>query len=155
MSEVLEQTKAELTPKAKFSFKSRKKKPVAIEVASALVVAQTPIPTADVDILSEATVLFKDREDSVLTLSDTKNTGKNDKSIDILISNLKNCVVILEEDGIQISAIHIKNVERCVIYCGKIEGSILMYGLRNSVLFAGCHQVITISDALLKRIKLI
>ncbi|KAL0145672.1 tubulin binding cofactor C-domain-containing protein [Mucor lusitanicus] len=136
----MERNKAELTPKAKFSFKSRKKKPSAPETNNALTASEAPSAGTDGDILSEATVLFKDKQDAVLTLKDANSSSENNKSIDILISNVKNCVVILQEDGIQISAVHIKNIENSVVYCGKIEGSILMYGLKNSVLFAGCHQ---------------
>ncbi|GAN10602.1 tubulin-specific chaperone c protein [Mucor ambiguus] len=140
LSETLERNKAELTPKAKFSFKSRKKKPSAPEISNTSSTSQAPLASKDGDILSEATVLFKDKEDAVLTLSDANKSSANDKSIDILISNVKNCVVILQENGIQISAVHIKNIENSVVYCGEIEGSVLMYGLKNSVLFAGCHQ---------------
>lgn len=141
MSETLERNKAELTPKAKFSFKSRKKKPSTPDISSAPTVPQAPSASTNRDILSEATVLFKDKQDAVLTLKDANNSSTNDRSIDILISNVKNCIVILQGDGLQISAVHIKNIENCVVYCGKIEGSVLMYGLKNSVLFAGCHQV--------------
>lgn len=131
-----------MTPKAKFSFKSRKKKPSTPEINNTSTASETPPPVTDGDILSDATVLFKDKRDAVLTLKDTNTKFTNDRSVDILLSNVKNCVVILQEDGIQISAIHIKNIENCVVYCGKIEGSVLMYGLKNSVLFAACHQVI-------------
>ncbi|KAI8636586.1 tubulin binding cofactor C-domain-containing protein [Parasitella parasitica] len=140
LSETLEQIKAELLPRAKFSFKSRKKKPVATDAASFSTIPQAPSAVADDNILSEATVLFKDKQGTVLTLDDESNATNDGKSIDILISNLKDCVVILDEDKIQISAVHIKNVEHCVIYCGKIEGSVLIYGLTNSALVAACHQ---------------
>ncbi|KAK4521703.1 phosphopyruvate hydratase [Mucor velutinosus] len=140
LSETLERNKAELTPKAKFSFKSRKKKPSTPDTSNTTTASQAPSDSTDGDILSEATVLFKDKQDAVLTLKDANNISANNRSIDILISNIKNCVVILHGDGIQISAVHIKNIENSVVYCGKIEGSVLMYGLTNSVLFAGCHQ---------------
>ncbi|CAO0793744.1 unnamed protein product [Mucor circinelloides] len=140
LGETLERNKAELTPKAKFSFKSRKKKPSTPEINNASAASETPPPVTDGDILSDATVLFKDKRDAVLTLKDTNTKFTSDRSVDILLSNVKNCVVVLQEDGIQISAVHIKNIENCVVYCGKIEGSVLMYGLKNSVLFAACHQ---------------
>lgn len=136
-----------MTPKAKFTFKSRKKKPSTPEINNAFAASETPSPVTDGDILSDATVLFKDKRDAVLTLKDTNTKFTSDRSVDILLSNVKNCVVVLQEDGIQISAVHIKNIENCVVYCGKIEGSVLMYGLKNSVLFAACHQVI---EALLR-----
>lgn len=99
------------------------------------------LPKEETDILSDATVLFKDKNDTILTLKDSERAQTSEKNVDILLSNLKGCVIILEEKDIQISAIHIKNVDRCVIYCGSIDGSILMYGLTRSVLIAGCHQV--------------
>lgn len=129
--------KAELTPKAKFSFKSRKNKPVEKET---LKETTTLIEkTTERDVLSEATVLLKDQQDAVLTIKDNQNRNMGEKSVDVLLSNLKDCVVLLEDT--HISAVHVKQVENCVIHCGKIEGSVLIYGMKNSVLFAGCHQV--------------
>lgn len=100
-----------------------------------------PLPKEESEILSDATVLLRDKNNCVLTLKDSEQKQQSQTSVDILLSNLHHCVVILEQDNVQISAIHIKNVHHCVIYCGSIEGSVLMYGLTNSVLVVGCHQV--------------
>jgi hypothetical protein len=135
----LETTKAELTPKAKFSFKSRKKKAAATVEATAM--AATVVSKNETEILSDATVLFKDKTETVLTLKDAQNARDHQKSVDILLSNLSYCVILLEDKDIKISAVHIKNVDHCLIFCGSIEGSVLMYGLKHSVLFVGCHQV--------------
>lgn len=142
LNEILETTKAELTPKAKFSFKSRKKKSTAAVLSTTTSApAPNPLPKEEFQILSDATVLFKDKKDTVLTLKDSERAQVSQKSIDILLSNIQGSVIVLEEKDVQISAIHIKNVDKCVIYCGSIEGSVLMYGLTNSVLIVGCHQV--------------
>lgn len=134
----METTKAQLTPKAKFSFKSRKNKTVVAPVTASV---SLPLPKEESEILSDATVLLRDRDNCVLTLKDSERKQQSQTSVDILLSNLHHCVVILEQDDVHISAIHIKNVHHCVIYCGSIEGSVLMYGLTNSVLLVGCHQV--------------
>lgn len=140
LGETLAATKEELTPKAKFSFKSRKKKSTP---TPAIPSTPTPdkLPKEETDILGDATVLFKDQNDTILTLKNNERAQTSGRSVDILLSNLKGCVIILEKKDIQISAIHIKNVDRCVIYCASIDGSILMYGLTHSLLIAGCHQV--------------
>lgn len=140
LGETLSATKSELTPKAKFSFKSRKKKSTPTPAISS---TPTPnkLPKEETDILGDATVLFKDQNDTILTLKDNERAQTSGKSVDILLSNLKGCVIVLENNDIQISAIHIKNVDRCIIYCGSIDGSILMYGLTHSLLVAGCHQL--------------
>ncbi|KAI7895508.1 tubulin binding cofactor C-domain-containing protein [Mucor mucedo] len=137
LMEKLETTKAELTPKAKFSFKSRKNKTVVAPVTPSVPLA---LPKEESEILSDATVLLRDKDNCVLTLKDSERKQQSQTSVDILLSNLHHCVVILEQDNVQISAIHIKNVHHCVIYCGSIEGSVLMYGLTDSVLVVGCHQ---------------
>lgn len=136
----MESTKSELTPKAKFSFKSRKKKSATVATLPS-VPSPDVLPKQEIEMLSDATVLFKDQSDTILTLKDSKKAQTLEKNVDILLSNIKNSVIILEEKDIQISAIHIKNVDHCLIYCGSIEGSVLMYGLTNSVLIVGCHQV--------------
>ncbi|KAI9472488.1 MAG: tubulin binding cofactor C-domain-containing protein [Benjaminiella poitrasii] len=145
LNESLEKIKIELTPKAKFSFKSRRKKteaPVAI-VSVEQVKSLGKNETKDDELLSDATVLFKDRENTVLTLA--KSQIDKNKSIEILLSNLKYCVIFLDsavnENTVQISAIHIKNVDHCVIYGGLIKGSVLVYGLNYSTLLIGCHQL--------------
>ena len=88
--------------------------------------------------LSDATVLFKDETNTILSL---ENQNTNGSRIDVLLSNLKDCIIILEKKDVSLSAVHIKNADRCVIYGGTIEGSVLMYGLTNSTLIVGCHQV--------------
>lgn len=144
----METIKAELTPKAKFSFKSRKKKTTSAPVAAA-VISSVPLPKEESEMLSDATVLLRDKAESVITLKDSEKAQATQTSVDVLLSDLKRCVIILEDDNVQISAIHIKNVDSCIIYCGSIEGSVLMYGLTNSILIVGCHQVRVI--LLLKR----
>lgn len=102
----------------------------------------TPVvPKEETEMLSEATVLLRDKSDCILTLKDSEKAQVQQNSVDVLLSNIKRCVIVLEQENVQISAIHIKNVDSCVIYCGSIEGSVLMYGLTNSVLIVGCHQV--------------
>ncbi|KAI8378501.1 tubulin binding cofactor C-domain-containing protein [Blakeslea trispora] len=132
LSDRLDKIKTDLTPKPKFSFKSKKKKEA--KPTTPTVDQGKPKEATEV-VLSDATVLFKDKSNTTLTLKDTEKKGD---SIEVLLSNIKDCVIVLDQKDI--SAIHIKNVDRCVIYGGMIEGSVLMYGLTNSTLLVGCHQ---------------
>ncbi|EIE89581.1 hypothetical protein G6F55_012306 [Rhizopus delemar] len=142
LSERLEKQKTELTPKAKFSFKSRNKKKASSSSTPALkqpdLKEDELIADNKEELLSEATVLLKDQSNAVLRLSE-KMIEK--KSIDILLSNLKQSVIILDDSDRKISAIHIKNIEDCVIFCGSIDGSVLIYGITNSILVVDCHQL--------------
>ncbi|KAI8368684.1 tubulin binding cofactor C-domain-containing protein [Choanephora cucurbitarum] len=136
LNDALDKTKTDLTPKPKFSFKSKKKKTVT-KLPSSTDVKTIQEQKDDTDMLSDATVLFKDKTNTILSL---ENQNTNGSRIDVLLSNLKDCIIILEKKDVSLSAIHIKNVDRCVIYGGTIEGSVLMYGLTNSTLIVGCHQ---------------
>ncbi|KAI8978657.1 tubulin binding cofactor C-domain-containing protein [Pilobolus umbonatus] len=129
----LNTTQSQLQPKPKFSFKSRKKTPKPTPVPV------TPTVEAEADYLNEATVLFKQTKGCHLSIKD--KVSDTHQSVDVLLSDLEDCVILLQDDHIKISAIHIKNVTRCVILCGAIDGSILMYGLSHSILVVGCHQL--------------
>lgn len=130
----MESKRTTLTPKPKFSFKSRSKKKEPTAVSS----PQVMEPTQDDEYLGGATIVFKDKQNEVLKLS--ASDGSN-KSVDVLLSNLNHCVVVLQDKDVQVSAIHIKNVNHCVILGGHIQGSVLMYGLGYSTMAIGCHQV--------------
>ncbi|KAG1468712.1 hypothetical protein G6F56_003678 [Rhizopus delemar] len=128
LSERLDTKKSELQPKAKFSFKSRKQK-------------TTPKPTVVIkpketgkEHVSDATVLIKDQSDKILRLDQSK------ECMDVLLSDLTRCIVILDSEK-AISAVHMKNIRDCILFCGSIDGSLLVYGISHSVLVVGCHQL--------------
>ncbi|KAG0169328.1 hypothetical protein DFQ30_003736 [Apophysomyces sp. BC1015] len=132
LNEALNTTKIQLTPKPKFSFKSRKKKTESSTSTQTFTVGKADLAA---DVLDEATVSFRDMSDQVLIPSGSDM----EKPVDVLLSNLTRCVVYLC-DKINISALHVRNVSNCVVVCGSIGGSVLMYGFTRSVLSVTCHQ---------------
>ncbi|KAI8979533.1 tubulin binding cofactor C-domain-containing protein [Mycotypha africana] len=143
LSDRLETTKTALTPKPKFSFKSRKKMTTGDNDKTTTTVSipsKTMVPEGD-QVLTDATVFIKDKAEQVICIKDHLQRDKERKSMDILLSGLNNCIIDLEDELVQISAIHVKNLHRCLLYCGNIQGSILIYGLTDSIVYAGCHQL--------------
>jgi tubulin-specific chaperone C len=81
-----------------------------------------------------------------------------DKSSDLTIVDLDFCFVDLRQaidDGnvqsaVSISAVHVRNVRNSIIFLPKLQGSILIYDMKNCVLAVECQQV----DILLNYYKL-
>ncbi|GAB5586220.1 hypothetical protein Unana1_01120 [Umbelopsis nana] len=106
-----------LTPRTKFSFKSRSKKttnatantkhPKPIEAN----IASSPITP---NLIDSSTIKFAQVQDSFLTFSETSN-----KVVDISISNAKRCIIQLPEKGV--SAVNIKDIEECVIIADRFR----------------------------------
>ncbi|KAL0077767.1 tubulin binding cofactor C-domain-containing protein [Phycomyces blakesleeanus] len=138
----LETERTNLTPKPKFSFKSRKTKAKTPTTTP----TTTDTPTTDTVAVKhepgwvedETMLRFSDISNQWLTLEDSRPPGK--QSVDVSLSNLHRCVVSLLDDTIRVSALHVKNVTECVILCGSIEGSVLLYGFSRSVMAIDCHQ---------------
>lgn len=61
-------------------------------------------------------------------------------AVNVLLSKLRRCVVLL--DNLNISSLHVEDLKECIIVCGMIQGSVLIYGMSLSIVAVGCHQVI-------------
>ncbi|CAO3590420.1 unnamed protein product [Absidia cylindrospora] len=137
---LLDNTRTQLTPKPKFSFKSKLAKSKSKTVTQ---VQEVPSESKNqTSALLENTISFANLENQVLTLSEQHTKESSSAAVDISLSHLSNCVIWLPNEGVQISTVHIKNIKKCIIVCGIVQGSILMYGLDDSVLVVNCHQVI-------------
>ncbi|ORY97874.1 tubulin binding cofactor C-domain-containing protein [Syncephalastrum racemosum] len=141
LSNALESAKASLTPKPKFSFKSRKPKiPSSVGNPSSLV--SLPLQQPDQPKQPDPSPLTS-LTGNVITFSQCHNqlvrpSSLPGHSVDVALSELDRCFVWLKDTPI--SALHIKNVTNSVIICSKIEGSALIYGLTHSILTTACHQ---------------
>ncbi|CAO3590419.1 unnamed protein product [Absidia cylindrospora] len=135
---LLDNTRTQLTPKPKFSFKSKLAKSKSKTVTQ---VQEVPSESKNqTSALLENTISFANLENQVLTLSEQHTKESSSAAVDISLSHLSNCVIWLPNEGVQISTVHIKNIKKCIIVCGIVQGSILMYGLDDSVLVVNCHQ---------------
>ncbi|KAI8093284.1 tubulin binding cofactor C-domain-containing protein [Halteromyces radiatus] len=139
---LLDAVRMQLTPKPKFSFKSKLGKSKPKDNTVATVTTTSTLTAGPLDNIStsllENTINFTNMENQVLTLSEKGEEVSN--AVDISLSYLTRCVIWLPTKTIHISAVHIKQLKECIIVCGKVEGSILMYGLEDSILVVDCHQ---------------
>ncbi|KAH8554728.1 tubulin binding cofactor C-domain-containing protein [Umbelopsis sp. PMI_123] len=130
--------RSKLTPRTKFSFKSRTKKTATATNTKQAEPADANIAASAItsNVIEKNTIKFTDVEDSFLTLPE-----HNDQiAIGVSISNVKRCIIRLDENQHDISAVHIKDIEQCVIIAGRVSGSILIYGCKRSIILAECHQ---------------
>ncbi|SAM05678.1 hypothetical protein [Absidia glauca] len=153
---LLDTTRTQLTPKPKFSFKTKlgnKQKPKETKPAQgkythtdfaslltlpAWIIVLASKPTDQTPLL-ENTISFTNLENQVLTLSE-HNAPSTTAAVDISLSYLSRCVVWLPTDTMTVSTVHLKQVKDCIIVCGNVQGSILIYGLEDSILTVNCHQ---------------
>ncbi|ORX49861.1 TBCC-domain-containing protein [Hesseltinella vesiculosa] len=126
-----EETKAKLTPKSKFSFKSRQN---LTKTAPASPSKPLPRATPITNIPKGETIEWKELSNQVLTLP------AEPAQVAVSLSHLDHCVVWLKSDMVQVSAVHMKQVHNCVIVTGSVQGSILMYGVENCTMVLACHQ---------------
>ena len=151
MSRALDTARANLTPKPKFTFKSRKQKrpqqePSVDTTTTNVTTSLTTIKSITTDVSNSPGDVNgggDDDDDNVISYSDLSDqliepALPSDNPVDISLSNLMRCTIILTSG--QISALHIKNLSQCVVVCNTIRGSALMYGFTRSVIAVGCHQ---------------
>lgn len=86
---------------------------------------------------------------SLIQLSDLPlNPPVLPSSSDVTLTDIKNCIVnFLPENSSGVSktsffitALYAKNLERVLLLAPPINGSVLLYGVKNSILVLGCHQ---------------
>ncbi|KAI9262387.1 tubulin binding cofactor C-domain-containing protein [Phascolomyces articulosus] len=144
LGRALDTARANLTPKPKFTFKSRKQKPQTQKPADDTT-CSTTIKEKEKDGIIQSTSSHDndddDDDDNVVSFSDMSDQCIQPETldnVDVLLSNLTRCTIVLTSG--QVSALHIKNLSQCVVICHSIRGSVLMYGFIRSVIAVGCHQ---------------
>ncbi|CAO3610244.1 unnamed protein product [Cunninghamella blakesleeana] len=143
LNNLLDSKRKELTPKPKFSFKSKlnKAKSPPTIINNPLAHEEASHRNEEKGHIMENTITLNELSNQVLLLSNQlTHTNNNSNNVDISLSHLENCIVWLINDSIEIATIHIKEVKRCIIICGKVKGSVLIYGLKDSIISIDCHQ---------------
>ncbi|ORX91874.1 TBCC-domain-containing protein [Basidiobolus meristosporus CBS 931.73] len=127
--------KSQLTPKSKFSFKSRRGKPTEKPKASEDQAKPTQLAPAN---KAQANYTFADQNGSYLNLDSSVNNADS-QSKDCLLHNLRNCIVNLVSET-PLTALLIDTLENCVVLCGPLAGSLIAHRVKNCVLVIACHQ---------------
>ncbi|KAF9284546.1 hypothetical protein BGZ68_004613 [Mortierella alpina] len=152
MSEQLNQARTKLTPKAKFSFKSRKtagsSSPSSSAASPTHSPAMTPKPTGSpkpTSFIDETQFMrFENRTGEYLfigslTLPQSSGDEGGIAAKDVALTNLTDCTVNLVHN-IPLGAIHIKNLKRCTLVIPPVSGSILLHDCEGCTLIGACHQ---------------
>ncbi|RIA98657.1 tubulin binding cofactor C-domain-containing protein [Glomus cerebriforme] len=154
--EELNVKKAEIAPKSKFSFKSRKPNVISGNGGGGATEAENKkesnITTTPSTTATESTSSIINENFQVITLNNKQNsylavnsylsspTNDSTKIMDFHLSSLQNCFINLVSKSITIGAIHIKGLKNCVILAGPVNSSILIYDCENCVFVVACHQ---------------
>ncbi|KAF0392109.1 TBCC-domain-containing protein [Gigaspora margarita] len=151
--EDLNTKKAELAPKSKFSFKSRKatgstEKSMTVEsnkiVNSGLdvVTPNNKIPITNSLNQNFQTVTLNYKQNCYISVNSylTNLEEPGEKVMDFQISNLDHCIVNLVSSNVTIGAIHIKGLKDTIIMSGPVRSSILIHDCERCVFLIGCHQ---------------
>jgi hypothetical protein len=119
------------------------------------VVQSTPSPLSAPAVLITAQSLPKalpDLASTHLSLSNQENTLLTLESLpaplpaksDLTISEIDSCVINLlpfSAESLEITALHVRNLKRTVLFAPFIKGSILLHDCVDCILVLGCHQV--------------
>ncbi|KAK9729621.1 hypothetical protein K7432_000139 [Basidiobolus ranarum] len=128
--------KSQLTPKSKFSFKSKRGKTAEKPDTSALKTDPSlPVTTQST---TQANYTFADRSNAYLNF-DSSITNTNSQSKDCLLHNLRNCIVNLVSET-PLTALLVDTLENCIVLCGPLAGSLIAHRVKNCVLVLACHQ---------------
>ncbi|KAF9906110.1 hypothetical protein EC991_000978 [Linnemannia zychae] len=141
MSEKLAQLRTKLTPKAKFSFKSRKTTKATPSPTSTPKPAASPKPVASTPVIDQSQFLkYEDRTGEHLFIGQLLVPESGSKTAkDVALTNLTDCTINLVHD-IPLGAIHIKNLKRCTLVFPPVSGSILLHDCEGCTLVGACHQ---------------
>ncbi|KAI9019773.1 tubulin binding cofactor C-domain-containing protein [Hyaloraphidium curvatum] len=146
--------RAELKPKSKFAFKS--KKPAETKAAEAIseAPAKPPVQPAPPAAARQASrpepppgsISFSNLQDELITLTlDQFSQPRGD----VYLSALKRCVVDLRllGGGASVSRVQADGIEGCTVLTGNVGGSVLIYGSKDTV-WAIRSQQVRIHDAI-------
>ncbi len=150
--EELNTKKAEIAPKSKFSFKSRKpnatsgERTTETENKKESNITTTTTATTSETIINEnfQVITLNNKQNSYLTVDSylsSSSTNDSTKIMDFHLSSLQNCFINLVSKSFIIGAIHIKGLKNCVLLAGPVYSSILIYDCENCVFVVACHQV--------------
>ncbi|XP_064602629.1 tubulin-specific chaperone C-like [Liolophura sinensis] len=128
--------RGELLPKKKFAFKSKKKTLDKLDrPASGKTGASAEERNADIDdmTIELADCKFVDRNGEMLGMS-----GNAIKMKDVALARLSDCRVKLQGSP---SAVHIRALKNCHVFCGPVSGSIFITDCSNCVFVLSCQQL--------------
>lgn len=137
LNEELNKRKVLLTPKSKFSFKSRNKIKKNTEVVNNLPISSTELNTEKKEILNvpKNALLFSNKSNIYLTQEDICDTTK-----DVYLIDLESCVIDLVNIKFDIAILQMNRLKNCIVFVNPIKSSMIIDNCSNCYFVLACHQ---------------
>lgn len=143
LTDALNAKQQALKPRGKFSFKSRKTavtNTTSDTKPSTHTETQEPQQQKTETKAPENSMTVRGITSKRWTLQHQEPPERSLSSVDVLIDQCHDDVIDLTTTSIQIAALHLTQLHRCVILCAPVQGSVLIEGCRECILVLACHQ---------------
>jgi len=137
LNEELNKRKVLLTPKSKFSFKSRNKIKKNTEVVNNLTISSTELNTEKKEIINvpKNALLFSNKSNTYLTQEDICDTTK-----DVYLIDLESCIIDLANIKFDIAILQMNRLKNCIVFVNPIKSSMIIDNCSNCYFVLACHQ---------------
>ncbi|ORX82378.1 TBCC-domain-containing protein [Anaeromyces robustus] len=138
LNEELNKRKVLLTPKSKFSFKSRNKIKKNTEVINNLANSSTELNKETKEIINvpkNAFLLSNKTNSYLIPPQDLHNTTK-----DVYLNDLESCIVDLVNIKFDIAILQMNRINNCVVFVNPIKSSMIIDNCNNCYFVLACHQ---------------
>jgi len=139
LNEELNKRKVLLTPKSKFSFKSRNKIKKNTEVVN--IISNTSAESNNdskeiVNNIPKNALLFSNKSNTYLTpQEDIHDTTK-----DVYLNDLESCVIDLVNIKFDIAILQMNRIKNCIVFVKPIKSSMIIDNCSNCYFVLACHQ---------------
>jgi len=137
LNEELNKRKILLTPKSKFSFKSRNKIKKNLDVAKNIANSSSELNEEKKEIINvpKNALHFSNKTNSYLTSQDLKDTTK-----DVYLTDLESCVIDLVNIKFDIAILQMNRINNCIVFVNPIKSSMIIDNCNNCYFILACHQ---------------
>jgi len=137
LNEEFNKRKVLLTPKSKFSFKSRNKIKKNTDVSNNIANSSSELNEEKKEIVNvpKNAIHFSNKTNSYLTVQDLQNTTK-----DIYLTDLESCVIDLVNIKFDIAILQMNKLKNCIVFVNPIKSSMIIDNCNNCYFDLACHQ---------------
>jgi len=137
LNEELNKRKVLLTPKSKFSFKSRNKIKKNTDVVNNIASSSSESIEEKKEIVNvpKNALLFSNKTNAYLTAQDLQNTTK-----DVYLNDLESCVIDLINIKFDIAILQMNRIKNCIVFVNPIKSSMIIDNCDNCYFVLACHQ---------------
>ena len=144
LEQAVESLRASNTPKTKFSFKRKPQPPSQVSQPVSTIPKETSVSSLlTTSSITSSNLSLSLQSNAYLTIP---SLPAHPQQSDLTLSDLNSCIVNLLPPAsggysLKISALHARNLTRCVVLLPSIDGSALLENISGCIIVLGCHQV--------------